>query len=195
MPRTLYARLVLVLVLLFSAVGLLYTLISSSATRHYLDELNQQLNRDLARNLVADRNLVAEGRLDRQALNETFQQYMVINPSIEIYLLDLQGRILAYSADPGKVKRKRVSLEPITRFLEQAGALPLLGDDPRSHDRRKAFSVTQVPSSENPEGYLYVVLRGEQFEAADKMVRESLFLRLSGWSVAASLVFGLLDNE
>ncbi|MCB1761203.1 MAG: sensor histidine kinase [Gammaproteobacteria bacterium] len=191
MPKTLYARLALVLVLLFSTVGLMYALLSSSATRHYLDELNQQLNRDLARNLVADRNLVAEGRLDQMALKETFRQYMVINPSIEIYLLDLEGRILAYSADPGVVKRKRVSLEPIRQFLRQEEAL-LLGDDPRSHDRHKAFSVTPVPSSENPEGYLYVVLRGEQFEEADRMVRESLFLRLSGWSVAASLVFGLI---
>jgi signal transduction histidine kinase len=192
MFRTLYARLALVLVLLFTAVGLMYALLSSSATRHYLDELNQQLNRDLARNLVADRNLVAEGRLDQMALKETFRQYMVINPSIEIYLLDLEGRILAYSADPGVVKRKRVSLTPIQQFLQQNEALLLLGDDPRSHDRHKAFSVTPVPSSENPEGYLYVVLRGEQFETADRMVRESFFLRLSGWSVAASLVFGLI---
>lgn len=70
--------------------------------------------------------------------------------------------------------------------------MPLLGDDPRSHDRQKAFSVTQVPSTEHPEGYLYVVLRGEQYEAADKLARESFFLRLSGWSVAASLGFGLI---
>ena len=192
MLKTLYARMALVLVLLFAAVGLLYALISTSATVHYMDELNQKLNRDLARNLVADRNLVAEGRIDQMALKETFAQYMVINPSIEIYLLDLTGKILAYSADPGKVKRNRVSLEPINEFIRQAGKLPLLGDDPRSHDRQKAFSVTQVPSTEHPEGYLYVVLRGEQFEAADKLVRESFFLRLSGWSVAASLGFGLI---
>jgi len=192
MLKTLYARMALVLVLLFAAVGLLYALISTSATVHYMDELNQKLNRDLARNLVADRNLVAEGRIDRMALKDTFAQYMVINPSIEIYLLDLEGKILAYSADPGKVKRNRVSLEPINEFIRQAGKLPLLGDDPRSHDRQKAFSVTPVPSIEDPEGYLYVVLRGEQFEAADKMVRESFFLRLSGWSVAASLGFGLI---
>lgn len=190
--RTLYARLALVLVLLFVAVGLLYALISSSASVHYLDELNQKLNRDLARNLVADRNLVAEGRIDPKALKETFAQYMVINPSIEIYLLDLRGKILAYSADPGKVKRNHVTLEPIHEFIRQAGKFPLLGDDPRSHDRQKAFSVTQVPSAEHPEGYLYVVLRGEQFEAADRMARESFFLRLSGWSVAVSLAFGLL---
>ncbi len=190
--RTLYTRLALVLVILFVLVGLLYTLITSSGIRHYVDEVNLQLNRDLARNLVADRNLVAQGRIDEAALKETFQQYMVINPSIEIYLLDREGDILSYSADPGKVKRRRVDLAPIEAFLRGSGGELLLGDDPRSHERRKAFSVTEVPSAENPEGYLYVVLRGEEFEAADRLARESFVLRLSGWSLTASLGFGLL---
>jgi len=192
MLRTLYGKLAAVLILLLVAIGLLYALISTSAIRHYLQEVSQHFNRDLARNLVADRNLVAEGRIDEEALKETFHQYMVINPSIEIYLLDLEGRILAFSADPGKVKRKRVSLEPIRAFLRGDQAYPLLGDDPRSHDRRKAFSVTPVPSTQSPEGYLYVVLRGEEYDSVESLVRDSYFLRLSGWAVAASLVFGLL---
>jgi signal transduction histidine kinase len=189
--RTLYAHLALVLVLLLSAIGLLYGLISSYATHHYMQELSQRFNRDLAHNLVADRNLVEEGRINQLALRETFHQYMVINPSIEIYLLDLDGTLLSYSADPGKVKRRRVSVAPIHAFLRGEG-FPLLGDDPRSHDRRKAFSVTPVPSVERPEGYLYVVLRGEEFDALDDMIRDSYFLRMSGWAVAASLAFGLL---
>ncbi len=189
--RTLYARLATALVLLLTGVGLIYALISTSVTRHYLEEVSQHFNRDLARNLVADRNLVEEGRLNEAALKETFRMYMVINPSIEIYLLDPEGTILSYSADPGKVKRKHVSLEPIQAFLGDEG-YPLLGDDPRSHDRLKAFSVTPVPSSDNPQGYLYVVLRGEEFDSVDGMIRESYFLRLSGWSVVASLGFALL---
>ncbi len=161
MIRTLYARLALVLVVLFISIGLLYALISTSSTRHYLQEVSQQFNKDLARNLVADRNLVEEGRLNEAALKETFHQYMVINPSIEIYLLDPAGNILSYSADPGKVKRRRVALGPIRAFLSGDQGYPLLGDDPRSHDRHKAFSVTPVPSADNAQGYLYVVLRGE----------------------------------
>ncbi|MCP4933909.1 MAG: HAMP domain-containing histidine kinase [bacterium] len=192
MFRTLYARLAVVLILLLAAIGLLYTFLSTSATRLYLQELNQRFNRDLARDLVADRNLVAEGKLDKEALKETFHQYMVINPSIEIYLLDLEGTLLSYSADPGKVKRKHVSLAPIEAFLRDDGELPLLGDDPRSHDRRKAFSVTIVPSAENPQGYLYVVLRGEEFDSAEQIIWESYFVRMSGLAVAGSLIFGLL---
>ena len=192
MLRTLYAKLSLVLLLLLLGIGLLYALISSSLTKHYLQQVNQQFNRDLASKLVADRNLVAEGRLHEPALRETFRQYMVINPSIEIYLLDLDGTILSYSADPGKVKRKSVSLEPIRAFLQGRGEYPLLGDDPRSHDRHKAFSVTPVPSAEHPRGYLYVVLRGEEFEAVEEVIRDSYFSRLSAWALAGSLGFGLL---
>ncbi len=62
---------------------------------------------------------------------------------------------------------------------------------PRSHDRRKAFSVTQVPSGDNPQGYLYVVLQGEQYESAEQLVQESYVLRLSAWAVIGSLGFGL----
>jgi signal transduction histidine kinase len=170
----------------------MYALLSVSATRHYLQEVNQSFNRDLARTLVADRKLVQEGRINQAALKETFDYYMAINPSIEIYLLDLNGTILSYSAEPGKVKRNSVSLEPIEAFLENSAVYPLLGDDPRSHERHKAFSVTPVPTEESPQGYLYVILRGEQFDSVDQAIQESYFLRLSGWAVVGSLVFGLL---
>jgi two-component system OmpR family sensor kinase len=192
MVRTLYAKLALGLVVLIAAMGLVYALVSFSATRHYLAEVNQQLNRDLARNLVADRDLVAEGRLNEPALKSMFHDYMLINPSIEIYLLDLNGLILSYSADPGKVKRKHVSLEPVHAFLNDSASFPLLGDDPRSHDRRKVFSVTPVPSEQSPQGYLYVVLRGEMYDFVDAFAEGSYFARLSAWAVAATLAFGLL---
>ena len=191
MIKTLYAKLSLVLAVLLIGIGLAYVLISQSLTQHYMLEADQTFNRNLARNLVADRNLVSQGRIDQQALEETFHKYMVINPSIEIYLLDREGTILAYSADPGVVKRKRVSLQPIMDFLAGA-ALPVLGDDPRSHDVRKSFSVTAVPSTANPEGYLYVVLRGEMYDSLERLYRDSLLLRLSAWTLMGSLGFGLL---
>ncbi len=167
MVKTLYTRLAVGLFLLLLAVGLLYTFISLYSLREYNASVNQELHRDLAKNLVADRNLVSEGQLDRSALKELFALYMTINPSIEIYLLDLDGTILSYSADPAKIKRKQVSLDPIQRLMDDMSRYPVLGDDPRSHDRQKVFSVTPVPSADNPEGYLYVVLRGEEYDAAD----------------------------
>ena len=191
MFHTLYARLGTALLVLLLAVGTLYALVTVLTTQRHMQELTQHFNRDLAKRIVDDRNLVAAGQLDRRALKETFSAYMAINPSIEIYLLDLEGRILSFSADPGKVKRQQVDLEPIRAFLAGEG-FPLLGDDPRSHDRMKAFSVTPVPSSTEPEGYLYVVLRGEQYDSAVQAVQESYVLRLSAWALAGSLGFALL---
>ncbi len=191
MFRSLYSKLSFLLVGLLASVGLLYVLLSTSATRHYFQEVTQHFNRELARNLVADRNLVEQGRLNQEELKATFHHYMVVNPSIEIYLLDLNGRILAYSAEPDKVKRRSVALGPIHAFLE-GDAFPVLGEDPRSHAGRKAFSVTAVPSASDPQGYLYVVLQGEKYAAAEEIIQESFILRMSAWAMAGSLVFGLL---
>ncbi|MDV3504398.1 sensor histidine kinase [Marinobacter sp. M-5] len=190
--KTLYARLALGLFLLLMTVGISYAFLSGYTLREYQASLNQELNRDLARNLVADRNLVDEGRLNEAALQELFSLYMTINPSIEIYLLDRAGQILAYSADPARIKRKRVSLEPIRALLANQEEYPVLGDDPRSHDRRKVFSVTPVPSADAPEGYLYVVLRGEEYDMAETMARSDQFIAMGAWALAISLVLGLL---
>ena len=179
--RTLYAKLAVGLLVLLVAIGAIYTAINLVLTENYLRQTNQEVNRHLAKNLVADRNLVAEGRLDEDALKETFSLYMSINPSIEIYLLDNTGRILSYSADPEKIKRNSVSLDPIKAFLRMEDPYPLLGDDPRSHDGQKAFSVTEIPgkaagnatgeatSKATTEGYLYVVLRGEEYDSAEAL--------------------------
>ena len=43
-----------------------------------------------------------------------------------------------------------------------------------------------------PEGYLYVVLRGEMYESFERLYRDSLLLRLSAWVLAGSLLAGLL---
>ena len=190
--RTLYARLAIGLFLLLLVVGGLFTLLSLASVREYSAAVNQQLNRNLAQNLVSDRNLVTDGQLNRDALKQLFELYMTINPSLEIYLLDTDGAILAYSADPDRIKRNRVSLGPIQTLLENPDAYPLPGDDPRSHDRQKVFSVTPVPSAAAPAGYLYVVLRGEEFDLAESMVHSNRLLQMGAGALAVSLLVGLL---
>lgn len=192
MRNSLFARLSFGLFLLLLAVAVLFSVLSLGSLKQYNASLDQELNRDLAKRLVADRNLVADGELDQQALKSLFELYMNINPSIEIYLLDTEGRILSYSADPNKIKRKRVSLAPIQRLLSDMAEYPVLGDDPRSHDRRKVFSVTPVPSEERMEGYLYVVLRGEEYDAAEAMARSGHYIEMAAWALGVSLAVVLL---
>ena len=192
MLRTLYAKLAFGLFALLVAVGVLYAFITMAALSQYQDSVTQQLNHDLARDLIFDRNLVEEGQLNEEALKETFELYMTIHPGIEIYLLDGDGTIVSYSADPQKIKRERVSLAPIRRMLDGNPDYPVLGDDPRHPNEQKIFSAAPLPSAEDIRGYLYVVLRGEAYEAAEKMTRDGHLFRISSWAVATSLAFGLV---
>ncbi|MEH6354806.1 MAG: ATP-binding protein [Marinobacter sp.] len=190
--RTLYARLALGLFLLLLVIGTLFSALSFYSVREYSAAVNQQLNRDLASRLVADRNLVTGDQINHRELERLFDLYMSINPSIEIYLLDLQGRIVSFSANPDKIKRNQVSLQPIQTLLSNPDVYPLPGDDPRSHDRRKVFSVTPVPSADNPTGYLYVVLRGQQYDFAESMVHSNRLLKMAAGALTLSLAIGLL---
>lgn len=190
--RTLYARLAFTLALTLGLVGLMYALFIFTTVQKNIQQADQSLNRDLARTLVAERNLVRENELDEQALKETFRVYMDVNPSIEIYLIDLNGRILAYSADPERVRRTHVDLKPIQAFLKKDAMFPILGDDPRATDRQKVFSVTPIPSGGNANGYLYVILRGEQYDRVEQYARDKELLSLSGWVIAVALTFSLL---
>jgi two-component system OmpR family sensor kinase len=192
--QSLYAKLALALSIVLIGVGLLYMLFSLVMLDRLDQKVQQQLNRNLAAGLVQDQRIVHDGNIDHKAMKHTFMQYMVINPAIEIYYLDLQGRILSYSADPGVVKRNSVSLDSIHAFLDGKPMFPLLGDDPRSHERQKPFSVTPIPDAEHAQGYLYVVLQGEEYAAAYQLQSQRYLLVLGGAALAGSLLLGLLSG-
>jgi len=192
MMHSLYARLALALTLALGLVGLIYAIFMVTTVHKNTQYTEQTLNRDLAKVLVAERNLVQENELNKQALKAMFMAYMNVNPSIEIYLLDLNGKILSYSADSGKVHRTHVSLKPIRTFLKGDAMFPLLGDDPRAENREKVFSVTPIPMVKNPSGYLYVILRGEQYDQVEQLARDKALLHLGAWVVGVALLIGLL---
>ena len=192
MIHSLYMRLALTLTLALGLVGLIYAVFMFTTVQKNTQYAEQLLNRNLAETLVAERNLVHENELNKEELQDMFMDYMSVNPSIEIYLLDLEGKILSYSADPWQVKRKYVSLKPIQNFLKENALFPVLGDDPRSLERQKVFSVTAIPMTNKPSGYLYVILRGEQYDAMEQLARDKELLHLGAWVVGFALLIGLI---
>lgn len=192
MLQSLYGKLALVLLVLFGAVGLFYTVVTVVTTRLYQQEVNQKLNVALAHNIVTDQLLSSQGEVSPYALKELFHLLMVVNPSIEMYLLDVQGTILNFSAPLEKVKRTAVSMEPIRQFLGHAKSFPILGDDPRDATRHKVFSVAPIPLQGPPTGYLYIVLGGEDYDSVSDMLQRSYIVRLSLLAVLTGLVFALL---
>jgi two-component system OmpR family sensor kinase len=192
--KTLYGKLAAVLLGLLVFIGTIGVAFALSTQRRYEAEVNQRLNRDLAANLVAGDVLLVNGKVNEDALEHVFHSLMVVNPSIEVYLLDLEGGIVAYSAPTGRVKRSRVAVAPIKAFLA-GNPLPILGEDPRSLDRRKVFSVSPIMVDDRYEGYLYVVLASEEHDSIAQVLRSSQIMRLGiaflGGSLLVALVAGL----
>lgn len=192
MIRTLYGKTAAILLALFLAISLLYIVQAFLTTRLYLQEGAQRLNLNLAEYLVSEKFFLQEGKVNEQALKESFHMLMEINPNIELYLLSPGGDIIAYSAPPGKVKRKRVSLGPLERFLSKGQNLPVLGDDPRDPGKQKVFSAATIPPEGPVKGYLYIILGGEEYDSVAGMLRSSYILRLSMWGAVAALLFVFL---
>ncbi len=192
MPRTLYGKLALAFLILIGLISAIYVALTLWATRLYLQEVNQKLNQTLATGIVAQTPLLQGGAVNQAAFAGLFQTLMVINPSIELYLLDPQGAILAYNAPPGRVKRARVSVAPIEAFLGGAEELPIRGDDPRDPRGSKVFSAAPVHEGDRLAGYLYVVLGGEAFDSVAQMIQESYILRLTAAVAVASLAFSMI---
>jgi len=192
MFRSLYAKLAAVLLALFCLVGVSFILITMLSAEMYQQEVNQKLNRNLAEHIVAEKILLKNNRINEQALDETFHMLMVINPGIELYLLDSKGEILAFSAPPGKVKRKQVDLGPVKTLLAGATPLPVLGDDPRDPRGRKVFSAARIPYQGELEGYLYVILSSQIHDSVVQKIQGSYILRSSVWVIVASLLFAVV---
>lgn len=192
MFRSLYSKLAFVLLVLFAVIGILAIVVTVFATGMYQQEVNQKLNRNLAQLIVAEKTLIRDKLVNQASLKEVFHMMMVINPAIELYLLDPEGTVLAYSAEPGKVKRKRVDLKPIQRIISGQETYPILGDDPRDLQRQKVFSATRIGTVEQPEGYLYVILGGEEYDSVAQKLASSYVLKISAWVIITALLLALL---
>jgi two-component system, OmpR family, sensor kinase len=192
MFRSLYSRLAAVLTGLFFLVGLSFVAVLVFSMGMYQQEVNQRLNSKLAQQIVAEEIPLEKNRINEQALKAVFHKLMVVNPSIELYLLDPKGNILAYSAPKEKIKQKAVDLAPIVKWISGDMSTPLKGDDPRHPGEKKAFSAARIPAKGTLEGYLYVILGGEIYQSVAQKLMGSYVLRLSAGLVGAGLLFAFL---
>ena len=108
--------------------------------------------------------------------------------------LDTRGKILAFSAAPGKVKRSRVNLEPIRDMLEKHATIPIRGDDPRDPGGKKVFTVARIPEQGALQGYLYVILGGETYDSVVQKLKASYILPLSAWMIFAKFFKPMINR-
>jgi signal transduction histidine kinase len=175
--RSFYGKLSSIFLVLVLALGAASLLIAYNATGTLFDEVEQVLNREYAGSIALELEpLLSEG-FSETVVKDAIHYMMVLNPNVEIYLLDGEGRILAFFALPGdEIVRDRVDVQPLEVFISTEGRIPVLGDDPRTVSRVKPFSAAPLGMGPN-RGYVYVILRGQGFDRSLSMQRGDFFIR------------------
>ena len=92
--NTLFAKLSIALLIIVGGMGTAFFFIDRVNTRAYYEELSQNLNAPIAMYVTEQRQLIEGGTPDLDSLRDLAGHAMVINPSAEIYLLDLPSRQL-----------------------------------------------------------------------------------------------------
>jgi signal transduction histidine kinase len=187
---TLWQRMSLVLAALLLLCGGLTAWMQVRANRAQEQEVEQRLSRGLAEHIAGHTTLMNRDGLNPAGVHALFDMLMVVNPSVEVYVLGLDGQLEGYLAPAGHLKRDRVDLAPIHRFLA-GDALPIYGDDPRSDSALKVFSAAPLRIDGRDAGYVYVVLLGEDRDALAAAGFTQSAWRTTLWSIGLVVVLGL----
>ncbi len=177
--RRLHVRLTAVALLVLA---LLATALLAAARRQAAFEAleaTQRLQLGLASAIAAQqpRPLIgADAQPDRALLAELAKHAMALNPALEVYLLDTEGRVIGHALDGPGPLAERVDLavvRPLAARAQVPPSLPLLGDDPRRPGVRNVVSVEGLSYGGTMSGYLYVVLQGQTQQAVAAAVAQS----------------------
>ena len=196
MWHRLHVRAALVaLPLLLALGGAMYFMLQHYSAQTAL-EAGQRMNLGLARYVVDHQPpglIGANGQPDRARMKELGLHVMMINPAVEVYLLDPRGTVLAHALEglqgPDPVGAQ-VDLLPVRRLLDDtrdgSPRLPVMGTDPRNAAHANTFSVASVPSAAGPSGYLYIVLNGSMAQRVAASLSNSDALRAMAIGVATA---------
>ncbi|HSW26035.1 MAG TPA: HAMP domain-containing sensor histidine kinase, partial [Burkholderiaceae bacterium] len=161
-------------------------------------EAGQRMNLGLARYVVEHQPpglIGADGQPDRGRMKELALHVMMINPAVEVYLLDTDGRVQAHALEGLQGRDPvgaQVDLAPVRRLLGASSVtavLPVLGTDPRDPTRANTFSVAPVLRPDGSESFLYIALNGRMAQSVSASLANSAALR--AMAIGAALATAL----
>lgn len=187
--RTFYGKLSVAFLVLLLAMGVAQIFFSVNSSIEFVKEADQRMNKTLAHDIAVEMEPLLGDTMDMPGIQHLMHYLMVMNPHIEIYLLDKQGKIMAFFAEPAKkVKEESVDLAPVKEFIANNGDKWIVGDDPRYVGRKKAFSAAPIKLGDNRSGYIYVILAGEQFDYASASLWDNFMISTAAKGLLISAI-------
>ena len=168
----------LFLVLLFG-LGLLLGALALDAAEDVAVAADQQLHRNLARDLAPRFEPHLVDTMDTAPLQEIIAGLTQINRRLDVYLLGPEGMIKEWFMDADRRPLvDAVDVRPLDQFM--AGAPPpVLAEDPARPGTFRPFSVAPIEIMGDEGCYLYLILQGEEYDHMLAMLRGPLFAKLA----------------
>ena len=164
--KSLYWRISAVFLIILAFTGFAYVYITLHYSGMYLQETNQRLNRNVAKSIVENSAPFYNGEVIKPALEEMFHHVRAINPSLEVYLVDPKGKIIAWYPPEKKIVLQTIDMAPVLKFINSNGNEFIKGSDPLNPNAEKVFSASPLTMNNMLYAYIYVVLTGEEYQAA-----------------------------
>lgn len=196
-------RLIKKLVLCFLAIlilaGLGYTVATIYLSNNYFHETTQRLHSNLAQHLIDEKfkdesPFTQEGAVNKALFGDIMHDMMAVNRAIEVYLLDMDGHVqysVVLDHEAKETAKRKVALEPIRKFISSDGQGYVLGDDPKNPENQQVFSAAKFYKNGH-EGYIYIILAGEDYLSTRNMLLGSYFAKLGFGTLMVTLLFAAL---
>ena len=158
-------------IILMAGIG--YTITSIYFSNQFYQQTTQRLNASLAQHLIDEKfgtesPLDSSGTVNKLLFGDIMHNMMAVNRAIEVYLLNTEGYVqysVVLDHNIPETNQKKIDLTPIHQFIAENGNNYVLGQDPKDLTKQTIFSAARFQSNGH-EGYVYIVLAGKDFLAA-----------------------------
>ena len=179
----------LAIILLLSTI---YIYISVFTAEMYFQEASQRLNAAIAPHIAAENKCFIDGEPNEKILQDVFHDVMIINPAIEVYLLDKEGKIISFYPHDINLELQYIDLEHVNEFIRTKGKEFVIGVDPKNLKAEKVFSAAPAYENDVLMGYIYVILASEEFESTMQFLFDSYILRIGLRSMSITLAAAVI---
>ena len=200
--KSLFVRLSIVMILLLITSNIAIVYVGQYYAKLAAKESMQAMNLGMAPYILAHQTsplMSDQGTVNKVPMQDLMMHVMAINPAVEVYLLNSEGKILGHvleGVDTHELIGNYVNLNPVQTLLDTNPhklKLPVLGQDPRRFAEGNIVSVAPILSSVDNEklGYLYIVLDGKNKQTISTQFDNSASLQTLWTSMILATFAGI----